>query len=147
MLPPDGIPVFVSVDHTGRVKRSIDEMLDVIFRDLAAAGIPLPRVDPTPWQSWEPSESVMIFAPDGSGMGVWLDLTLTQQPALAQLADQVQEWVVEELPGLGRPTNWPVCPAHPANHPRQAVVEEGRAVWVCPAGGDGSTPIGGLASE
>src|SRR4051812_11299584 len=82
------------VEHTGRVRRVIDEVLDVIFKDLAAADIALPRVEPTSWQTWEPSESVMLFAPDGSGMGVWLDLTLPDAQAMAHLADQVQEWVV-----------------------------------------------------
>ena len=61
-------------------------------------------------------------------MGVWFDLGLDDDHALVHLADQVQEWVVEELARLGRPTNWPVCASHPANHPRQALVRDGRAI-------------------
>jgi hypothetical protein len=128
------------------VARAIDEVLGLVFKDLAATGVPLPRVEPTSWQTWEPSESVALFAADGTGMGVWLDMTLSEDQALAHLADQVQEWVVEELARLGRPTNWPICVAHPANHPRQAVVEHGRAVWACPVGAADSRPIGELPS-
>jgi hypothetical protein len=129
------------------VTRAIDEVLGLIFKDLAAGGVPLPRVEPTTWQTWEPSESVILLAADRSGMGVWLDLTLSEDLALAHLADQVQEWVVEELARLGRPTNWPSCPAHPDNHPRQAVVEHGRAVWACPIGAADSSPVGELPRD
>lgn len=86
----------------------------------------------------------MLFAADQSGMGVWLNLGLPNDQALAHLADQVQEWAVEELARLGRPTNWPVCAAHPTNHRPLPVVEQGRAVWACPVGVAASLPIGEL---
>lgn len=137
----------IAIEDTGLVTPAIDEVLDLIFNDLAGSGVPLPRVESTTWQTCEPSESVMLFAADRSGMGVWLDLTLSDDQALAHLADQVQEWVVEELARLGRPTNWPICAAHPANHPRQAVVEHGRAVWACPVGAPDSSPVGELPAD
>jgi hypothetical protein len=127
--------------------RAIDAALDLIAHDLVAGGVPLPRVEPEAWQTWEPSESVKLFAADGTGMGVWLDLGLPEADALAHLADQVQEWAVEEMARLRRPTNWPACVAHPANHPLQAVVDGGRAVWVCPAGAEVSVPIGGVPAS
>ena len=135
------------MEDNGWVTRAIDEVLGLILKDLAATGLPLPRVEPTTWQTSEPSESVTLCAADGTGMGVWLDLTLSEALALAHLADQVQEWVVDELARIGRPTNWPICAAHPANHPRQAVVEHGRAVWACPVGAAGSSPIGALPPD
>jgi hypothetical protein len=122
----------------------IDVALDLIVHDLVAGGVPVPRVEHTAWQDWEPAESVMLFAADGSGQGVWLDLVLQQAEGLAHLADQVQDWAVEELAPRGRPTNWPVCPDHPDNHPLRAAVENNRAVRACPAGGTASSPIGGL---
>jgi hypothetical protein len=137
----------IVMEDTERVTRAIDEALGLIFHDLAAGGVPRPRVEPTKWQPWEPSESVMLFAADRGGIGVWLDLTLSDEHALAHLADQVQEWIVEELWRLGRPTNWPICAAHPATHPRQAVVGNGRAVWACPFGAPDSSPIGELPIE
>jgi len=122
----------------------IESYLAVIARDLMAGGIPVPRIGPTSWQTYEPSESVMLFVDDGSGTGVWVDLDMSEAHRLAHLAEQVQDWAVEELARLRRPTNWPVCPAHPDNHPLEAAVEDGRAVWVCPAGDGVSVPIGGL---
>lgn len=130
--------------HTDPVTLAIDEALSLILRDLAAGDVPLPRIEQTTWQSWQPSESVVLYAADGSGMGVWLDLTLPDAQALAHLANQVQDWAIEELWSLGRDTNWPICAAHPATHPRQAVVDHGRAVWACPAGIADSSPVGAL---
>jgi len=73
------------VGHSGRVTREIDNALDLIFKDLTAASIPLPRVEPKTWQECEPSESVMLFAADRSGMGVWFDLGLDDDHALVHL--------------------------------------------------------------
>ncbi|MCW2779614.1 MAG: hypothetical protein JWR35_63 [Marmoricola sp.] len=125
---------------------AIEVALGLITEDLVAGGVPLPRIEPSTWQDWEPSESVMLFGADGSGTGVWLDLGLSQAHGLAHLADQVQDWAVEELARLGRPTNWPVCAAHPTNHPLRTLVEDGRAVWACPAGGTAPLPIGEVSS-
>jgi hypothetical protein len=89
----------------------------------------------------------MLFGADGSGMGVWLDLSKSHAERLAHLADQVQDWAVEELARLGRPTNWPACPAHPVIHPLKATVEDGHAVWSCPHGSAASSPIGRLSGD
>ncbi|MGI5171746.1 hypothetical protein ACQEU3_46115 [Spirillospora sp. CA-253888] len=76
--------------------------------------------------------------PDGlyTGYHVWLDLggsasgslfALPEPPeqALARLADQLQEHVLETT--HGRPV--PVCPGH--RHPAVADVVNGTAVWRC----------------
>lgn len=130
--------------HTVLVTRAIDVALELIADDLVAGGVPLPGVEPRTWQTWDPSESVILLGGDGSGMGVWSNLGLPQAEGLAHLADQVQDWAVEELARVGRPTNWPVCPEHPANHPLQAIVADGRAVWACPRSGDVHAEIGHL---
>lgn len=132
-------------EQTGAVTRAIDIALGLIAQDLVMAEVPLPRIELIAWLDLQPSESVMLFTPDGCGVGVWLDLRLPQADGLAHLADQVQDWAVEELARLGRPTNWPACAAHPASHPRQATVEGGRAVWACPVGGAVSSPIGEIS--
>lgn len=116
------------------MNRSIDAALDLISKDLMVGGVSLPRVEPTTWQDWDPAESVMLSAAGGSGMDVWLDLSRSRAHGLAHMADQVQVRAVEELARLGRPTNWPVCAAHPVNHPLEATVEGGQAVWACPNG-------------
>jgi hypothetical protein len=56
------------------------------------------------------------------------------------VADQVQEWAVEELCSVGKPTNWAQCPEHPL----APVVSEGRAVWTCPKTGNVVAKIGHL---
>jgi hypothetical protein len=122
--------------------REIDEVLDRILADLRTGGAPVPRVEPSTWQDSVPAQSAELWADDGSGSGVWLDPGLPPADRVAHLADQVQEWAVEELCRQRLPTNWPRCPAHPQNHPMQARVVDGRAAWTCPAGAAGSWPIG-----
>ncbi len=136
---------YVVAEHTALVTRAIDVALGLIAEDLDAGGVPLPRVDPAPWQPWEPSESVTLLAADGTGMGVWLDLGLSRAEGLAHLADQVQDWAGEELGRLGRPTNWPACAAHPTSHPLRPRVQDGRAVWACPVAPAVWVPIGGAS--
>jgi hypothetical protein len=63
------------------------------------------------------------------------------------VADQVQEWAVEELCSVGRPTNWPQCPRHPQSHPLVAVLREGLAVWVCPKTADVVCEVGHLVTS
>ena len=66
---------------------------------------------------------------------------------IASVADQVQEWAVEELCAVGRPTNWPPSPQHPHSHPLSAVVQEGQAVWSCPKTGYVPAGIGQLGQD
>jgi hypothetical protein len=74
----------------------------------------------------------MLYAPDGSGQGVYWGPDDRPGVRLAEVADQVQEWAVEALWGAGKPAVWPHCPVHPGSHPLAATVVEGVAVWVCP---------------
>lgn len=62
---------------------------------------------------------------------------------VASMADQVQEWAIEELWGQAS-TNWPACPQHPNSHPLKATTLGGSAVWVCPADGALISKIGML---
>jgi hypothetical protein len=63
---------------------------------------------------------------------------------IASMADQVQEWAIEERWGAGASTNWPCCPLHPDNHPMQAVACGDGASWTCPAGQTAIALIGAL---
>ncbi len=105
-----------------------------MLADLDGYGV-LPAVDDRPWQDWPdgPTASVLLRAPDGSGMGVFIHLDQPRARQVAHLADQVQEWAVEELCRVGLPTVWPHCPDHPDRHPMAAAVEAEEAVWLCPA--------------
>ena len=62
---------------------------------------------------------------------------------IAAVADQVQEWAIEEYGSAGA-SNWPVCPRHPLTHPMRPTASEASAVWVCPTSGETVAVIGGL---
>jgi hypothetical protein len=51
---------------------------------------------------------------------------------VVQVADTLQEEIVEELCRLGRPAVWPECPDHPDSHPLKPIDLDGTAMWVCP---------------
>ena len=85
----------------------------------------------------------MLWSQDGNGMGVSVHLGVPRPEQVAQVADQVQGWAVEELWG-SVPTNWPPCPQHPTTHPLQAVVRDGAARWICPEDGTAVAVVGAL---
>ena len=118
-----------------------------LLRDLEAAHIPSPRIQPSEWNPGSPS--AMLYGEDGSGWGISLQADAPRPEQLAQLADQVQEWAVEVLWSTGRSAAWPPCPEHPDSHPLQPQVadeftDEAAAVWRCPKSGHVIAAIGGL---
>jgi hypothetical protein len=67
---------------------------------------------------------------------VLLEESMTEAEAVALLAEQLQESVLEHTGGAAAPP----CPGH--NHPAAAEVVEGVATWTCPQGSrDRSRPI------
>lgn len=66
---------------------------------------------------------------------------------LARLADQLHEWIVEELPSHHRPTNWPPCPVHPDTHPLEVRLDQDDVVWACPRAGTTHARVGELAQR
>ncbi len=74
----------------------------------------------------------MVTNPEGTGQGVSILLEDSLQQRIASVADQVQEWAVEQLWYAGRPATWPECPQHPDGHPLEASVMDEVAVWRCP---------------
>ncbi|GAA4114885.1 hypothetical protein GCM10022215_13340 [Nocardioides fonticola] len=114
-----------------------------VLHDLEVCAAPIPRIEESDWQTWPGAESAMLGDVDGSGTGVWVDTTASAAERLAMLADQVQDWAVESV-RRGTRSNWPPCPAHPANHPLQAVVVDDAAVWRCPRSAEVVAEIGHL---
>jgi hypothetical protein len=114
-----------------------------VMQDLTSTGAPVPRVVDEDWQDGPSRTGAMLFAADGSGMGIWVDLGLPRPEQVAAVPDQVQEWAVEVLWGSA-PTNWPPCPHHPATHPLAAVVRDGAAWWSCPKDGTPVAMVGTL---
>ncbi|NIH67920.1 hypothetical protein [Modestobacter marinus] len=114
----------------------LERALQPVFDDLRATSAPLPRRVDDGWPGDARGDDddftarAMLWGRDG-GQGVLVDLRLTLPEEIADVADRVQDWTIEELWGIA-PTNWPRCPRHPDSHPLQARVRDAAAWWVCP---------------
>jgi hypothetical protein len=126
------------------VDTALAEALTPVLRDLEGSGSVIPEVRDEQWRGVEEQATAWLRSPDGSGQGVSVIPGESLPQRIASVADQVQEWAVEELCSVGRPTNWPQCPHHQSSHPLSAVVRDGRAVWACPATGRLVSEIGQL---
>ncbi len=119
------------------VSEKIDEILGYVLRDVTSSGLETPRIEPVDWYNDPQVSSAMIYSvrdSTGRGVSVQNDLSLDRQ--LVAVADQIQEWVIEEV-GTTH-SNWPQCPLHPNNHPLAARIVDDRGVWACPAS---NTPV------
>jgi hypothetical protein len=114
------------------VEHELAAALEPVLHDLAGPDGVLPEVRDESWPAGARTASAFLYAADGSGMGIRIDLGEPRFRQVVALADQVQEWAVEALWMLGRPATWPSCPAHAASHPLAPVERAGRAVWECP---------------
>jgi hypothetical protein len=124
----------------------IDAAIAPVLRDLRAADAILPEIRYEAWDRGTDDVCAQIgSAGRTSGLGVWVALASSAAERAAQLADQVQEWEVEELCAAGRSATWPECPEHPASHPLEPVVDgHGAAIWRCPRSGLAISEIGQL---
>ena len=119
--------------------------LDRVLRDLESTGGPLPTVEPSDWQiAIATAESAFLRSRDGSGSGVWVDTQASEARLVVMVADQAQEWVIEELAANGLTSNWPLCAEHPTTHPLTAAVHGGVAAWLCPTSRRPACEIGRL---
>jgi hypothetical protein len=79
------------------MESALAEALTPVLRDLANSGSVIPQVRDHQWSDFEGQVTAMLFSPGGSGQGV---SAMTGEPLaqrIASVADQVQEWAVEEL--------------------------------------------------
>jgi hypothetical protein len=126
--------------------RELVAALDPVLRDLASPGGVLPEVRDEAWSDAPGTASAFLHAADGSGTGIFIESGKPKYAQVAALADQTQDWAVEALWSLRRPTNWPPCPHHPGSHPLTAAESAGRALWICPADRTEVSEIGALAT-
>jgi hypothetical protein len=120
--------------------------LEPVLRDLHAGALK-PRVEDGDWAEDADRPSAMLWSRGGSGRGVAVERSSPAAVRAAELADQVQEWAIEELWHTGRPTNWPRCPAHPDSHPMRALVRESAAWWTCPADDTAVVAVGAVPPD
>jgi hypothetical protein len=113
------------------VDSKLSEALAPVLDDLRNSGRPIPDVRDAQWSTFPGQVTAMLYAADGSGQGVSAMAAEPLPQRIASVADQVQEWAVEELCRVRRPATWPECTRHPDSHPMAAEVRDGRAVWTC----------------
>lgn len=118
------------------------QALEPILRDLKRGGLDEPRIEDRDWTGDSETTSAMLWSIDGSGSGVSVLLSETPSERIADMADQVQQWAIEDQLWRAGATNWPRCPAHPNAHPLQAAAVNDAAVWVCPQNRDVVAQIG-----
>jgi|HubBroStandDraft_6_1064221.scaffolds.fasta_scaffold1268464_1 hypothetical protein len=119
------------------MEKPLRDALDVLLPELQRTSGLRPLIEER--DGW-----VMLLNQDGCGQGVRLR-GVNEPDELAQLADQVQEWAVEELWNQGRSATWPECPFHPNSHPLESAVVAGVASWRCPKTAERVAPIGVLS--
>ena len=120
------------------------ETLAPVLRDIEASGAIPPIIrDETHDDVADDFVCVMAWSADGTGMGLHIPTEDTAAARVARLAEQVQEWEIEELAAAARPATWPECPDHPNSHPLEPVVsDQDTAVWRCPRSGRVISQVG-----
>jgi hypothetical protein len=115
-----------------------------VLRDLHASSVIVPDIrEEAHEDGGAKAVCAWIQGPDGtSGTGIWVWLASPPAERVVELAEQLQEWEVDELYEAGRPTNWPECPEHPNSHRLSPEVHGDAAVWSCPDSGHVICAIG-----
>jgi hypothetical protein len=122
-----------------------------ILRDLRTSGAIVPDVVAEAHDDTGPDRVAAWIQPPGradarsvGSQGIYVQIDVSPPERLADLADQIQEWEVEELCAAGRPATWPECPQHPNTHPLTPEALRDQAAWCCPRTGQVIGAIGAL---
>ncbi|MFC0623138.1 hypothetical protein [Kribbella deserti] len=118
--------------------------LELVVRDLRNTGGITLHLLPEPVDSDPSYESVWMLSGRTARTGLLAPIEMAPPDRIVHIADQVQEFVLEELGRLGLPATWPECPEHPDSHPLTPTQSPGRPSWVCPKSGHTIAAIGQL---
>jgi hypothetical protein len=118
------------------------QSLEAIQHDLLrATGLKLRVLDESATKDAR-YDSFWLVASGGVRTGVLVAWGQSESERLVSVADQIQEFVHEQLSILGRPAAWPECPEHPHGHPLAAELVDGKPSWKCPVSGTVAGRIG-----
>jgi hypothetical protein len=125
------------------------ETMAPVLRDIEASGAILPTIQEEAYEHVDDDfVSVTAWRSDGTGLGVFIPPERMVAEHVARLAEQLQEWEIEELAAVGWSATWPECPHHPNSHPLEPMVDdENTAVWRCPRAGQVICAIGALGTN
>jgi hypothetical protein len=136
---------------TGTERAELRASLEPVLRDMRASGAIVPDVLEEAHDDLGPDYvHAWIRSPGDTGsgragsQGIRVQVSLAPPERLADLADQLQDWEVEELAAAGRPATWPECPQHPGSHPLAPAARGRQAAWCCPASGQITGLVGAL---
>jgi hypothetical protein len=134
---------------TENERTRLRETLAPVLRDIEASGVILPTIQEQTCEDVDDEfVSVMAWGSDGTGMAVFIPSERLAVERVARLAEQLQEWEIEELAAAGRSATWPECPDHPNSHPLEPVVDDEKmAVWRCPRTARMICAIGALGTR
>jgi hypothetical protein len=122
----------------------IDEVLRVI-RDVNMTSPVQIRV--TGENQGQDGDRTILLAFEGepsAGLGIVVASSPPTADRIVQVANQIQDFVVETLPEHGHPAVWPECGEHPGSHPLEPATDASQPVWRCPRSGQIHGAIGGL---
>jgi hypothetical protein len=131
---------------TNAERAELRATLEPVLRDMRGSGAIMPDILEEAHDDLGPDcVCAWIQTPGGAGSrGIRVLVSLPAPERLADLADQLQEWEIEELAAAGRPATWPQCPQHPGTHPLAPQARGDQAAWCCPASGQVISVIGAL---
>jgi hypothetical protein len=133
---------------TDAARSQLHNNLAPVLNDIRASGAIVPEIREEEQKDLgHDMVGAWLQGPDGvTGMSLRVNMALPTVDRLVDIADQFQEWEVEELAAAGRSATWPECPEHPKSHPLSPQLRDGAAVWSCPRNGHVEYPIGGMAT-
>ena len=119
------------------------DALEPILRDIATLRAPAPMLRDENWTNDPTTAAARAWSLDGTGTGIYVSLNAPEPERIAAIAEQVQEWIIEQQWGTSA-SNWPPCPTHPDTHPLQVRMHDDRATWTCPTDGTSFWRVGSI---
>lgn len=127
---------------------ALEALVELAAVDGVVAELEVPATRDRGWPAGWSSPSAWIYVTGGGGTGLhrYDDGAESEAEEAFRVADTAQEALLESMPAVGRPTNWPPCPDHPTTNPLALTAGDDadpRPRWTCPLTGDVVGVLGG----